>query len=61
MHHQNTQTLCMLDIPGAKIDSGVGSRLAREEQFGKCEMNPFLRPCALLRFLSLNGNCSVES
>ena len=38
------QTLCILEAPGAKIGTDVGSRLAnaREEQFGKCEMNPFL-------------------
>ena len=38
------QTLCIFDVPGAKIGTDVGSRLAnaREERFGKCEINPFL-------------------
>ena len=36
--------LCVLDAPGAKIGTDVGSGLtsAREEQPGKCEINPFL-------------------
>ena len=36
--------LCVLDAPGAKIGTDVGPGLtsAREEPFGKCEINPFL-------------------
>ena len=48
MHYQNTSTLCIVDVPGAKIGTDVGSRLAnaREEQFGKSEIHPLLQQCA---------------
>ena len=44
VNDQNMQTLCVFDVPGAKIGTDVVSRLAnaRDEQFGKCEINRFL-------------------
>ena len=63
MHYQNTSTLCIVDVPGAKIGTDVGSRLAnaREEQFGKSEINLYFNSALLVRFLSLNSHCSVGS
>ena len=44
INDHNMQTLCILEAPGAKIGTDAGSRLAiaQEEQFGKCEVSPFL-------------------
>ena len=56
------QTLCILEAPGAKIGTDAGSRLAiaQEEQFGKCEVNPFFTRGSSGGHLSLNVHCLVR-